>query len=203
MVTGAASSEAALLLIDAARGRAGAVAPARLSAAPPGRPPGRRCWSTRWTSSATSADRFGEVAEQYRAYLKELGVEPACIIPISAREGDNIVGHSAEMPWYQGATCSQALDAFASTEPADRAAAAPAGAGRLQVRPAPHHRRPDRSRAGSQVGDTVVFSPSNKTARIAVDRGLERAARPPARPGPGRASASPSTSRSSSSAARS
>ena len=41
MVTGAACAEAALLLIDAARRRAGAVAPARLSAAPARRRPGR------------------------------------------------------------------------------------------------------------------------------------------------------------------
>ena len=59
-----------------------------------------------------SADRFGEVAEEYRAYLRGLGVTPACIIPISAREGDNMVEHAAAMPWYQGPTVLQALDAF-------------------------------------------------------------------------------------------
>src|SRR4051794_35558129 len=115
MVTGAASSEAALLLIDAHEGvqeqsrrhgyllhllgvRQVAVLVNKMDL-------------VGW-----SADRFGEVAETYRGYLNDLGVEPACIIPISAREGDNITRHSPNMPWYQGSSVVRALDAFESID---------------------------------------------------------------------------------------
>jgi translation elongation factor EF-1alpha len=42
MITGAANAEAALLLIDANEGRAGAIAPPRLPAQSAGHPPDRR-----------------------------------------------------------------------------------------------------------------------------------------------------------------
>jgi bifunctional enzyme CysN/CysC len=164
MVTGAASSEAALLLIDAHEGvqeqsrrhgyllhllgvRQVAVLVNKMDLV------------------GYSADRFGEVAEAYRAYLKGLGVEPSCIIPISAREGDNITGHSPNMPWYQGHSVVQALDAFeAKEQPVERPL-------RLAVQDVYKfdQRRIIAGRVDSgrfAIGDEVIFSPSNKTARI-------------------------------------
>src|SRR5881409_1508410 len=93
MVTGAASSEAALLLIDAHEGV---------------QEQSRRhgyllhllgvdqvaVLVNKMDLVGYSADRFGEVAEEYRAYLAGLGVRPSSIVPISAREGDNMVEHS-------------------------------------------------------------------------------------------------------------
>lgn len=164
MVTGAASSEAALLLIDAHEGvqeqsrrhgyllhllgvRQVAVLVNKMDLV------------------GYSADRFGQVAEDYRAYLKGLGVQPACIIPISAREGDNILEHSAKMPWYQGPTVLQALDAFEPKEPPTEQPL------RMPVQDVYKfdQRRIIAGRVESgrvRVGDEVVFSPSNKTARI-------------------------------------
>ena len=200
MVTGAASSEAALLLIDAHEGvqeqsrrhgyllhLLGVKQVAVLV--------------NKMDLVGYSADRFGQVAEEYRTYLRGLGVTPACIIPISAREGDNMVEHSPAMPWYQGPTVLQALDAFALHGAADRAAAAPAGAGRLQVRPAADHRRPGRERH-ARVGDEVVFSPSNKTAEIKTIEAWHVPEAPELGAGRPERSASRSPSRSSSSAAR-
>lgn len=164
MVTGAAQAEAALLVIDAAEGvqeqsrrhgyllhllgiRQVAVLVNKMDLVD------------------YSADRFGRVAEDFRAYLAELGVEPACIVPISAREGDNLVGHSPRMPWYQGPSVIHALDSFAYAElPVDRPLRMPVQdvykfderrivAGRIEA-------------GRLAVGDTVLFSPSNKTARI-------------------------------------
>lgn len=164
MVTGAASSEAALLLIDAAEGvqeqsrrhgyllqllgiRQVAVLVNKMDLV------------------GFKADRFGEVAETYRAYLRDLGVEPACFIPISARDGDNITGHSGRMPWYQGSSVIQALDAF---EPEARPVERPL---RMPVQDVLKldQRRIIAGRIESgriQVGDEVIFSPSNKTTRI-------------------------------------
>ena len=164
MVTGAANSEAALLLIDAAEGvqeqsrrhgyllhllgvRQVAVLVNKMDLV------------------GYAAERFGQVAEDYRAYLAGLGVEPVAFIPVSAREGDNIVRHSPAMPWYQGRSVVQTLDRFAHLPPpVDRPLRMP-----VQDVYKFDHRRiiAGRIESGSlAVGDEVVFSPSNKTARI-------------------------------------
>jgi bifunctional enzyme CysN/CysC len=164
MVTGAASSEAALLLIDAHEGvqeqsrrhgyllhllgvRQVAVLVNKMDLV------------------GYSADRFGQVAEDYRAYLRGLGVTPACIVPISAREGDNMIEHSVRMPWYQGPTVLQALDGFEYKElPTERPLRMP-----VQDVYKFDQRRIIAGRIESgtvRVGDEVVFSPSNKLARI-------------------------------------
>ncbi len=164
MVTGAASSEAALLLIDAEEGvreqsyrhgyllhllgvRQVAVLVNKMDLV------------------GYSADRFGAVAEQYRAYLASLGVEPVGFIPISAREGDNIVARSRVMPWYQGPTVVKALDQFVS-EPgqAERPLRLP-----IQDVYKFDQRRILVGRLESgrlAVGDQLLFSPSNKTAKV-------------------------------------
>lgn len=164
MVTGAASSEAALLLIDAHEGV---------------QEQSRRhgyllnllgisqvvVLVNKMDLVGYSADRFGEVAQAYRAYLKGLGVEPVSIIPISAREGDNIVAQSLKMPWYQGPSVIQALDQFQKIDlPLDRPLRLP-----VQDVYKFDQRRIIAGRVESgrlKVGDEVVFSPSNKTARI-------------------------------------
>ena len=164
MVTGAASSEAALLLIDAHEGvqeqsrrhgyllhLLGVKQVAVLV--------------NKMDLVGYSADRFGQVAEDYRAYLRGLGVTPACIIPISAREGDNMVEHSTAMPWYQGPTVLQALDAFEYKErPTERPLRMP-----VQDVYKFDQRRIIAGRIESgtlSIGDEVIFSPSNKTAKI-------------------------------------
>jgi bifunctional enzyme CysN/CysC len=164
MVTGAASSEAALLLIDAEEGvreqsyrhgyllhllgvRQVAVLVNKMDLV------------------GYSADRFGAVAEQYRGYLGSLGVEPTGFIPISAREGDNIVVRSRVMPWYQGPTVVKALDQFLpEPRPVDRPLRLP-----IQDVYKFDQRRILAGRIESgrlAVGDVLLFSPSNKTARI-------------------------------------
>ena len=54
---------------------------------------------------------------EYGAFLDQVGIRPACFIPVSGRGGDNIADRSANLPWYQGPTVLDALDAFRS-EPA-------------------------------------------------------------------------------------
>ena len=147
MVTGAASSEAALLLIDAHEGvqeqsrrhgyllhLLGVKQVAVLV--------------NKMDLVGYSADRFGQVAEDYRAYLRGLGVTPTCIIPISAREGDNMVEHCRLDALVPGPDRAAGAGRLRVQGAADRAAAARAGAGRLQVRPAADHRRPGRERHG-------------------------------------------------------
>ncbi|MCP4050939.1 MAG: GTP-binding protein [bacterium] len=59
---------------------------------------------------------FREIEEEYRDFLAELNVSPVNFIPVSAREGDNIVHLSKKMPWYQGYSIKQQLDQLKKQE---------------------------------------------------------------------------------------
>ena len=201
MVTGAASAEAALLLIDASEGvqeqsrRHGYLL--HLLGVDQVAVLVNKMDLVGW-----SADRFGEVAEDYRAYLRgprrRAGLLRADLRP---RGRQHARATAARMPWYQGPSVVAGAGRLRLQAAADRPAAAPAGAGRLQVRPAPDHRRPDRVRPapGRRRGDLLA---------VEQDRPDQQRSRPgtcpssPRRPRPARASASRWTSRSSSSAAR-
>ncbi|MGF1656121.1 MAG: adenylyl-sulfate kinase [Verrucomicrobiales bacterium] len=57
---------------------------------------------------------FQNIERDYRVFLKQLGVEPSFFVPISAKLGDNIIAASANMPWFQGPAILEALDRFDS-----------------------------------------------------------------------------------------
>ncbi|GBD41931.1 Bifunctional enzyme CysN/CysC [bacterium HR39] len=164
MVTGAARAEAAVLVVDAEEGvreqsrRHGYLL--RLLGIPQIAVVVNKMDLVGW-----SAERFGEVAEELRAYLEGLGVEPAAFVPVSAREGDNLVRHSPRMAWYQGPTVLGVLDSF---EPLPRPVDRPL---RMPVQDVYKFDRrriiAGRIESGRlKVGDEIVFSPSNKTARV-------------------------------------
>ncbi|HVI88063.1 MAG TPA: adenylyl-sulfate kinase [Dongiaceae bacterium] len=165
MVTGAANADAAVMLIDASRGvqqqsRTHAYLLQLLGV--------RQIvvLVNKMDLVDLSAARFAEIESTYRSYLGEIGLSPTAIIPIVARDGDNIVTSSDRMSWYKGPTLVGTLDELASkadltTLPLrfpiqdvykfdDRRILA----GRIQT-------------GSLQVGDRLLFSPSNKTARVA------------------------------------
>jgi len=166
MVTGAASAEAAVLLIDVVEGV---------------REQTRRhayllhLLGVRQVAVAVSkmdlvdfaASRFEEVAGECRDYLAAIGVEATAIIPVAARDGDNIVDRSSRMDWYQGPTVIGALDEFITApSPVDLPL-------RLPLQDV--YRFDDRRILAGRidtgrlaVGDELLFSPSNKTARVAT-----------------------------------
>ena len=115
-------------------------------------------------------ERFQVIQQEFGEFLAKVGLEPAGFIPVSARLGDNISSRSEAMPWYQGPTVLEALDAFEKEK-------------LLEDRP---FRMPvqdvyrftsfgDERRivAGtvlsgrSKVGDEIVFYPSGKHTSIA------------------------------------
>jgi bifunctional enzyme CysN/CysC len=53
---------------------------------------------------------FEELAAEYRAFAEKLEVGSLTFIPISALHGDNVVGKSENMPWYDGATLLHHLE---------------------------------------------------------------------------------------------
>lgn len=165
MISGAASSEAAVLVIDAKEGvreqskrhgyllhllgiRQIAVVVNKMDLV------------------EYSESRFNEIEKEYRAYLKDIGVTPTYIIPISAREGDLIVRKSDNMPWYKGPSIVEALDLFSPSLPLT---ALPLRFPVQDVYKFDERRIiAGRIEAGTlKVGDSLVFSPTNKVAQVA------------------------------------
>ncbi len=164
MVTGAAGADAALLVVDAGQGvceqscrhgyllhllgigQVGVVV-------------------NKMDAVDYDVARFAEVERDIRAFLGGLGIEAAAVIPVSAREGDNIANPSSRMPWYDGPLVGDALDGFTlPPAPFDAPLRLPVqdvykfDARRIVV---------GRIESGRlAVGDTLLFSPSNKTARV-------------------------------------
>jgi bifunctional enzyme CysN/CysC len=109
--------------------------------------------------------RFREISAQVTAYLGELGIAPRAIVPISARHGDNVASRSARMPWYAGPSVLETLDRFnGDAPPVNRPLRLP-----VQDIYKFDERRivAGRVEAGIlRVGDTLLFSPSDKRARV-------------------------------------
>lgn len=111
MISGAASAEAAVLLIDAAEGvqeqsrRHGyllhLLGIRQIIVA-----------INKMDLVGYSREVFEQVRADYLAFLGELGVTPQRVIPVAAREGDNVASRGERMPWYDGPTILQALDGF-------------------------------------------------------------------------------------------
>ena len=57
-------------------------------------------------------ERFNEVKEELLKFLEGINIKPSYIIPISAKQGDNVAKNSENMPWYEGLTVLLALDTF-------------------------------------------------------------------------------------------
>lgn len=55
---------------------------------------------------------FEEIVGEYSSFLHQINVKPITFIPISAREGDNLVFGSAQMPWYQGKHVLELIDSL-------------------------------------------------------------------------------------------
>lgn len=118
-----------------------------------------------------SQEVFESIRREYAEFLRHVGIVPAGFLPISAREGDNIVEPSPRTPWYDGPTVLGQVDAFTKEPPRlDKPLRMP-----LQdvyrFTEAGDDRRifAGRIETGSlRVGDEVVFWPSQKRSRVAT-----------------------------------
>jgi len=53
---------------------------------------------------------FDSVSTEYRSFLASIGVEAQHILPVSARQGDNIARRGDNLKWFSGPTVVEALD---------------------------------------------------------------------------------------------
>ncbi|HMH54879.1 MAG TPA: GTP-binding protein [Gemmatimonadales bacterium] len=168
MITGAARAEAALLVIDAAEGvqensRRHGYMVSLLGI--------RQLAVVVNKMDLVGWDRgvYDRIVREYGAFLDQVGIQPACFIPVSARGGDNIAEQSPNIPWYQGPTVLDALDGFRS-EPAPTERSF-----RMPVQDVYKFTKQGDDRrivagtieSGSvRVGDSVIFYPSGKKSRV-------------------------------------
>ncbi len=112
---------------------------------------------------------FETLSGEIQRFLGTLGVEVVRVIPVSGREGSNVVHRDPRMAWYDGPTVVEQLDRF----PAE--AGAEAKPFRMPVQDVYRFPRGgDRRRivAGTiesgtlRPGDEVVFHPSGKRSRV-------------------------------------
>ena len=57
-----------------------------------------------------TGQNFDEIREQFRRFAMKLEVSDLTFIPVSALDGDNVVGRSAAMPWYEGSSLLNHLE---------------------------------------------------------------------------------------------
>ncbi|MGH7509217.1 MAG: GTP-binding protein [Gemmatimonadales bacterium] len=184
MITGAARAEAALLVIDAAEGvqensRRHGYMVSLLGISQ------LAVLVNKMDLVGWDRGTYDRIVREYGAFLHQVGIQPACFIPVSGRGGDNVAGRSANLSWYGGPTVLDALDRFRS-EPAPTERAF-----RMPVQDVYKFTKQGDDRrivagtidSGSvSVGDSVIFYPSGKKSRVKSIEAFNR-------PLPGRAEA--------------
>jgi bifunctional enzyme CysN/CysC len=118
--------------------------------------------------AAFAEDRFRQIEREYAAFLHDLGLRARAFIPLSASSGENVTTDAGNtMPWFSGTNLLAALDKLDVVS----------SAAELPLRfPIQDIYRMDKRRifAGRvesgtiRIGDQLVFSPHNKTARVAT-----------------------------------
>ncbi len=164
MVTGAAAADAALLVIDAAEGVSeqtrrhayllGLLGVSQVVVA-----------VNKMDVVGYDKSRFEEVAAEIVGYLGDLDIAPLSVVPLSAREGVNLVKPAENLSWWQGPSVIEALDA---TNPAPAPVDLPL---RLPIQDV--YRQDDKrilvgriAGGNLRVGDQLHFSPGGQMARV-------------------------------------
>jgi bifunctional enzyme CysN/CysC len=111
-------------------------------------------------------DVFEQVVQDYTVFLREIGMEARQFVPVSARNGFNVATpERTEIPWYTGPTITDMLDSFEPPKPLHHLP--------LRFPIQDIYRFDDRRilagrvEAGTiNVGDTLIFSPGSKTGVV-------------------------------------
>jgi sulfate adenylyltransferase subunit 1 len=173
MVTGASTAELALILVDA---RNGVVEQTRRHAAISALLGVRHIAVVVNKMDLVGFDRdvFESIRAEFDAYARAHGVDAVVAIPISARDGDNVVTRSPRTDWYEGPTLLEHLESVpVGSDPARQPFRFPV---QYVIRPqdAEHHDYrgyAGRVEAGTvSVGDAVLIAPSGaRSTVVAID----------------------------------
>ena len=179
MVTGAARAEAALLIIDAKEGvRENSKRHGYLLS----------MLGIRQVAVCVnkmdlvdySKEVFEKIEKEYRAFLKQIGLEPKFFIPIAAFHGDNMIGSSKNLSWHKGESILSALDNFEKAPSLESKPFRMPVQGVYKFTEEGDDRRIISGRVESgkiAVGDKVVFLPSGKRSEILSVEGFNVAAK--------------------------
>jgi len=116
-----------------------------------------------------SESKFQEIKNDYLIFLKEIGIEPIAFIPISARNGFNLIEHSSEMPWYKGKTILELIDSFEKEKEDEEKSFRMFVQGVYKFTENGDNRRIIAGTINSgtiNVGDEIIFLPSNKKSTV-------------------------------------
>jgi bifunctional enzyme CysN/CysC len=110
---------------------------------------------------------FAQIEAEYSAFLKQLRIEPIRFIPISARDGVNLIAtQTNHLGWYDGPALMDALDQLETPKSASD--------GPLRFAVQDIYRFDERRiiagrvESGSlRVGEQVLFAPANKESTVA------------------------------------
>lgn len=165
MATGASNGELAVLLVDA---RNGLLTQTRRHATIVGLMGIRHVVLAVNKMDLVGWDRgvFERIAEGFRTFVRDAGVEEAVCIPLSALEGDNVFVRSEAMAWYDGPTLMQHLETVeVPRDPPDRPF-------RMPVQWVSRPSLDFRGYAGAVIsgrvapGDAIMAQPSGRVSRI-------------------------------------
>jgi len=114
-----------------------------------------------------SSGVFAQIEAEYRAFLKQLRIEPIRFVPISARDGVNLIAaQTKHLGWYDGPTLIDALDQLEAPKSASD--------GPLRFAVQDIYRFDERRiiagrvESGSlRVGEQILFAPANKESTVA------------------------------------
>jgi sulfate adenylyltransferase large subunit len=165
MVTGASTADLAIILVDA---RNGVVEQTRRHAYITSilRVPHVTVAVNKMDLVDWSQERFDEIARD----LETLGLADLHVIPLSALQGDNVVGGSENMPWYDGPTLLEHLETVEIAF--DRDLDHRRFPVQWVIRPMSEEHHDYRGYAGSvaagvwRAGDEVVVLPSGRRSRV-------------------------------------
>ncbi|HXH56889.1 sulfate adenylyltransferase subunit 1 [Iamia sp.] len=178
MVTGASTADLALILVDARKGlveqsRRHAFLSSLLQI------PHLVLCVNKMDLVDWSEERFLEIADEFRDFAAKLDIGDLTSIPVSALQGDNVVGRSANMGWYEGTSLLHHMEQvhFAS----DRNLIDARFPVQYVLRPYSNEMPDYRGYAGTvagggfKPGDEVLVLPSGFTSKV---RAIDTAAGP-------------------------
>ncbi|KHD34998.1 adenylylsulfate kinase [Clostridium acetobutylicum] len=112
-----------------------------------------------------SEERYNEIVTQFNSFLANLNIYPEAYIPISAFLGDNVAKKSEKMPWYKGKSILDTMDSVDKEKGIENKAL------RFPIQDIYKfdNRRIIAGRIESgtlKEGDEIVFYPSGKTTKV-------------------------------------